>query len=85
MIGDTVIFSPSEYDEFLRPSYSPAVLSRKRFESARNFFYTGSVMLYTLRGKVTGTGDGFIVLECQGVGYRVFVNDRTLASLAGAS
>ena len=42
-------------------------------------------MLYTLRGKVTGTGDGFIVLECQGVGYRVFVNDRTLASLAGAS
>ena len=38
-------------------------------------------MIYTLRGKTTIIGDNFFVLECAGVGYKVFTNKRTLASL----
>lgn len=38
-------------------------------------------MIYTLRGKAILTGENFFVLECNGVGYRVFSNKRTLESL----
>lgn len=40
-------------------------------------------MLYSLRGTLTRTTDTFFVIECGGVGYKVFANPRTLSALPG--
>ena len=38
-------------------------------------------MIYTIRGKVIAFGDAFAVVECGGVGFRIFTNKITLQDL----
>lgn len=38
-------------------------------------------MIYTIRGKVITFGDSFAVVECGGVGFRIFTNKITLQDL----
>jgi Holliday junction DNA helicase RuvA len=38
-------------------------------------------MLYSLRGKLTATADTFCVIECSGVGYKVYASRGTLGGL----
>jgi Holliday junction DNA helicase RuvA len=38
-------------------------------------------MFYSLRGTLTQKADTFFVIECAGVGYKVYANARTLAAL----
>jgi Holliday junction DNA helicase RuvA len=38
-------------------------------------------MIYTLEGHLKSLGDNFLVLEVGGIGFRVFTNKQTLASL----
>ncbi len=40
-------------------------------------------MIYTLEGKVSEIGETFFVLQAGAIGYKVFTNKKTLASLAG--
>ncbi len=41
-------------------------------------------MIYSVKGKVTGEGDSFVVIEVGGVGFRVSTDSRTLRNIAGA-
>ena len=42
-------------------------------------------MIHTLRGKITGRGDNFFVLECGGVGFKVFTNQDSLEGMKSGS
>jgi Holliday junction DNA helicase RuvA len=41
-------------------------------------------MIYSIRGKITGTGDSFAVIEVGGVGFKIFTDNRTLGSISKA-
>ncbi len=41
-------------------------------------------MIAKLRGILDSTGDGFLILDVNGVGYRVFCSNKTLAKLPAA-
>lgn len=47
---------------------------------AEAVYYRG--MIHSLRGTVTEVSDAFFVIECAGVGYRVFTNRKTLGRVA---
>ncbi|MFH0712405.1 MAG: Holliday junction branch migration protein RuvA [Candidatus Jorgensenbacteria bacterium] len=42
-------------------------------------------MIYSVKGKVTGRGDSFVVIEVGGVGFKVSTDSRTLREIAGTN
>jgi holliday junction DNA helicase RuvA len=39
-------------------------------------------MIYSLKGKVTATGESFVILETGGVGFKVFTDNRALKDIS---
>ena len=42
-------------------------------------------MIAKLTGKLDSSGEGWAVIDVNGVGYLIFCSNRTLSALAGAS